>query len=288
MSASDALIAGTAATALAVSCVPGAITVTGRDSPTSRRPTRRSGPSSVPGSIRSGRIDRGSPRPRQSSSDQVPVRGSSSWVVEASVRSPARRPVRSQPKRSGIISSVSATSSSGEFARLQRQELIDRVERQELQAGDLVDPLARDEPERGLDHAVGPGVAVVDRVAQQGVARGRPGRSRRPRYRRRRRRARRRSRGRLAQGRLDLVEEPGEVPVERVEHPDRPVGEPVDLLQGEPLAVEPAQQPPAALGPQVQGQVVGRRCHVSCFAPSPQGGLACAPRSSEWNLDERQ
>src|SRR3712207_3835967 len=92
-------LAGAAATALAVSCVAGARTGSAAI-PTSSATDRRSGPSSVPGSISSGRIPRGRPSPAHSSSDQAPALGSSSWVVEASVRSPARRPVRSQPKRS--------------------------------------------------------------------------------------------------------------------------------------------------------------------------------------------
>ena len=68
------------------------------------------------------------------------------------------------------MSSVSATSSSGERDSHQGQKLVHRVERQELQAGDLVDPLAGDPLERGFEHSVGPGVAIVDRVAQKRVA----------------------------------------------------------------------------------------------------------------------
>ena len=266
---------GTAATALAVSWVAGAMTVMGRASPSSSATDRRIGPSSVPGSIRSGRIARGMPRPRQSSSDQVPLRGSSNWVVEASVRSPARRPVKSQPKRSGIISSVSADSRSGDFDLRQGQELIERVERQELQAGDLVDPLARDALERRVEHAVGPRVAIMHRVAQQGIAPSdqaeidapgidadavelAAGRSR------------------LPQRDLELLEEPGQVPVERIEHPDRAVGEAMDLLQLEPLAVEAAQEPPAALGAQVQRQVIARLGHVRRFSRRARW-LRCGP-----------
>jgi len=110
-------VAGTAATALAVSCVAGAITVTGRTSPVSSATDERNAPKTLPGAISSGKIARGSSSAWHSSSDQVPPCGSSNCVVEALVRSPARRPVKSQPNRSGIMSSVSATSKSGERNR---------------------------------------------------------------------------------------------------------------------------------------------------------------------------
>ena len=138
------------------------------------------------------------------------------------------------------MSSVSATSRSGERDRRQGQELVHRIERQELQAGDLVDPLAGDALERRFEHAVGPGIAIVDRVAKQGFATAdqpeinSPGvdadavelatlRSA------------------LSQRRLDLVEQPRQVPVEGIQHPNRAVGEAVGFFQRQVLAVEAAQ-----------------------------------------------
>ena len=52
--------------------------------------------------------------------------------------------------------------------------------------------------------------------------------------------------------------------MEGVEQADRVVREPMDLLQREPIAVEPPDQAPAALGAEVQGQkVAGGRHRVS-------------------------
>ena len=51
----------------------------------------------------------------------------------------------------------------------QSKELVNRVERQELQTGDLVDPFTRNLLTRGLDHALGARIAVVHRIAQQHV-----------------------------------------------------------------------------------------------------------------------
>ena len=74
----------------------------------------RSGPSSLPGSINSGKIARVVQVAGIIRQTRVRCAQLSNCVVEALVRSPARRPVKSQPKRSGIMSSVSATSNSGE------------------------------------------------------------------------------------------------------------------------------------------------------------------------------
>ena len=68
-------------------------------------------------------------------------------------------------------------------------------------------------------------------------------------------------RGPFADRGLHLVEEPGQVPVEGIEDPHRPIGEAVNFLHLQELAVEPAQQPAAALGPQVERQIVARRRH---------------------------
>ncbi len=147
-----------------------------------------------------------------------------------------------------------------------RQQLIERVERQELEPGDLVDPLARDPAEGRLEHAVRPRIAVVDRVAQQRIpapdqaevdAPGVDPHAVEPRV----------GRGRFAEGDLDLFEEPGQVPVQGVEDPDRPVGEAVDLFEDDSLAVEFAQEPSPALSPQVEGQVVARFRHGAWDLP---------------------
>ena len=221
----------------------------------------RNGPTSVPGSISSGRIANGKSSAEQISDDQSPVRGSSNWVVDASVRSPSRRPVKSQAKRSGIISIVSATSRIGDWLDPHREELIDGVEGQELQPGDLIDPLARDLLSRELGHAVGSCVPVVDGVSEQRVTPAdepeidapgidadavevSPG-----------------SRRGLLDGGLHLLEESGDVPVECIHHPDRAVGKSVDLVEREGLAVEPTEYPPAALGAEVEGEVVAGVSH---------------------------
>ena len=139
--------------------------------------------------------------------------------------------------------------------------------------GDLVDPLAGDEPAGGLDHPLGPGVAVVDRVAEQDIAPadepevdapGIDGHPIEPRA----------LGGGLAQGDLHLFEEAQDVPVERIEQPDRPVREPVDLFEREPFAVELPEQAPAALGAEVEGEIIGRVRHEEPRrVPSPEGSI---------------
>ncbi len=82
--------------------------------PTPPQRDGRSCPSVVPASISSGSIARGRPSAVQSSSDHAPLRASSNCVVDAFVRSQTRRPVKSHPNKSGIRSSDSLTSSSGD------------------------------------------------------------------------------------------------------------------------------------------------------------------------------
>ncbi len=157
---------GTATTADAVSCEPTATTGVLAAWPVASATGGSSGPSTSPGSRRAGRIPTGTSTRSASPVAQVRVRTSYSWVVEAFVCSAATCPVSQCPSRSGR-SSIVATSSSGGL----RGELVDRVERQLLDAGGGVELLGRDPPAHLLEDSVGAGVAVAVRVAEQ-----RPGR----------------------------------------------------------------------------------------------------------------
>ena len=88
----------------------------------------------------------------------------------ASVISLHFTPVNSQWNRSGTINSVSATSNKRRAGQFHRQELVQRVELHELQAGVAEDLLAADDAEGLVHHAVGAAVAVVVGIAQQFVA----------------------------------------------------------------------------------------------------------------------
>lgn len=101
-------VAGTAATAEAVSCEATVTTAVSAGSPVYAATWGRSVPAWVPGR-RSGGSRRGSmpSRPR-SSSAQVAVRASKRPVVEALVSSAPMSPVSQWVSRSGIISSVRA------------------------------------------------------------------------------------------------------------------------------------------------------------------------------------
>jgi len=142
---------GTAATALAVSWVAGAMTRT-LGIPTSWATDRRIAPISVPGSISSGRIALGKFIAVQSSSDQVPDLGSRSLrcrgvgpLARASARQEPRKHIRHHQERLRRLQD-------GRVRQLQRQELIERVEREELQPGHFIDPLAGDSMEGRLEH----------------------------------------------------------------------------------------------------------------------------------------
>ena len=108
---------GTAATALAVSCVAGATTLTVSGRPAARATAGDSGPNSVPGGTigpkrRSGR----SSRPI-SSRFQSRVVGSTSCVVVALVNSTASDPHRQRWNQSGISTIRRAADSSSGWSR---------------------------------------------------------------------------------------------------------------------------------------------------------------------------
>ena len=152
-----------------------------------------------------------------------------------------------------------------------RQELVDGVDGHELDAGRGVDLVPGHQRERALDHAVGPRVAVVDRVREQppalveqaevhapgvdadrGHATGSP---------------------RLAQAGRDVAEQPQGVPVHRPGHGHGHVREAVDVLDGEPPAVERAHEDPPALGADVDGgQAQGAALSQGGRPPRGAGG----------------
>ena len=108
----SSLAAGTAATALAVSCEPTAMTST-RPSPVSSAMSSRSCPRTVPGITIGQKRRRSSPRLSMRSQSQSRFSASSISDVEAMVYSVLASPVRKKEKRSGVKSSRSAMSSCG-------------------------------------------------------------------------------------------------------------------------------------------------------------------------------
>ena len=150
--------------------MPGAITVTGRDSPTSSATDARSGPSSRPRLDQRGQDRSGQPE----CAAELVGPGAGPGIEELGRRGVgalAGAPAGQQPaEQVGHHQQRLGHLQQRRVRPLQRQKLIDRVERQELQARDLVDPLAGDLLERGGQHPVGPRIAIVDRIAQQGVS----------------------------------------------------------------------------------------------------------------------
>ena len=123
-------------------------------------------------------------------------------------------------------------------------ELIQRVEGQELDAGDRVDLFARHAlPDRFHD-PVGARVAVVVRVFEQVAVLAEervvaaPGVDAD---------ALERRVGGLVETAPDLEPQPEDVPLERAAVPDRLVGEPAHFVQGERAGVQPPEHRPSAL-----------------------------------------
>ena len=161
---SDRRLAGTPTTAEAVSCEPTWITGVAAGRPVASATSPRSGPSRSPGSDRSANRRRGSPSASMMSHAHVADVASSRPVVEAFVRSAAGRPVSQVPTRSGMRTIVAA--SAIEVFGLGR-ELVERVERQELQARPRVQAVRRHDRVDALDAARGPLVAVVERLGDE-------------------------------------------------------------------------------------------------------------------------
>lgn len=103
--------AGTAATAEAVSCEPTAVTGTGPASPVSSSTSGRNRPAGSPGWRSGANNSRSTPSRWARSADQVRVRGSISWVVEALVSSVPCTPVSQYDIKSGINKSRRAGAS---------------------------------------------------------------------------------------------------------------------------------------------------------------------------------
>ena len=234
-----------------------------RASPAASARSGRRLPSTVPGCTISGRIAVGMPEPLEHRPGPVRGRrrpGTGSW--RRSVYSATAAPDRKWANRSAIISSRSAWRQQRVVRADHREQLVERVDRHELDAGRRVDLLARHDGEGRLDHAVGParrGSGPGSRAAGRGR---RAARSRRPRCRRptdatgppaparRRPAAISPNRRRTSQCR---------VPPTR----DRDVGEAVDVLDRE--AARRRSVPTsdaAALGAEVDGREAERRCSV--------------------------
>ena len=152
-------------------------------------------------------------------------------------------------------------------------ELIQRVERQELDAGDGVDLVGRDAFEDGFHDAVGALVAIVVRVLQEdalladervvaapGVdadaVDGRAGGALHP--------------------LLELEPDAEDIPVERSVLPDRLVDEPVHLADVEHARAEPAEHGTAALGSEIERQKMSA-CRHRGFYGGPQDTLSARP-----------
>ena len=178
--------AGTAATAAAVSCVAGAITGAGVQ-PRLRRPrVRPQRPQH-----RARRHDRARDALRQAErrtrpSAQRPRRrvehlagAGVGEFVDLDAGEEVVEQVRHEQQRLGRVQQRRAVA-------LQGQQLEQRVEAHELDAGLPEELLARHPGEGRFHDAFGVRIAVVARVAEQRSRRGRAGRNRRPRCRRRR------------------------------------------------------------------------------------------------------
>ena len=125
-----------------------------------------------------------------------------------------------------------------------RGELIDRVERQLLDPGHRVQ-LGRADPRGYLaGDPVGPAVAVVHRVAQQRAVRAEQAVVHGPRVDADAGQVR--APGRGAQPGQHVRVQPEDVPVQRAQHPDRLVAEPVRLAQPQRARPGPAGHHPAA------------------------------------------
>ncbi len=146
-------------------------------------------------------------------------------------------------------------------------QLIERVEGQELNAGDRVDLVGRNAFEDGLHDAVGALVAIVIRVLEQhalladervvappGVdadAFDRRG-------------------GRPLHPLLDLEPDPQHIPLERAVLSNGLVDEAVDLADVENARAEPPEHSAAALGSEVERQKMSACSHgVHTFGPAP-------------------
>ena len=265
---------GAPTTADAVSCEPGS------DHPRAREAGRTGdlgpqGPRTVPGSTTSGSIAVGMPRRSSIGRAQSRARASRHWLVLAFVYSATDAPDRKWANRSPISSRRSAWPSSGSLAADHRQQLVQRVDRHELDAGGRVDLLARHRrAHAGLHHPHGPCVPVVDRVRQQPAARVEEPEVDAPRV------DTDRGDGTIGAGttqaRGDLAEQVQEVPVQRAGQRHRDVGEPVDVRDREAVAVERADEDPAALRAEVdRGQAErgvsqgGRPRRAAGGTPSP-------------------
>ena len=174
-------------TALAVSCVPGSTTST------SARPVALGTAGSSGRELRARADDRGREFARA-----IAIARTIRWPNAAARVEELRgrgvghvrwlfRPVSSQWNRSGIIKNDSAMSNSGEFATPHRQQLIERVDLHELQAGlarrSL--PAARSRS-AAFEHPSVRGIAIAIWDCRAARRRGRAVRNRRPKYRRRR------------------------------------------------------------------------------------------------------
>jgi hypothetical protein len=124
--------------------------------------------------------------------------------------------------------------------------LVQRVDPHELQTCAAVDVGLRDLRECGLHRPFGVRVAVVARVAEQRAAAAEQGEVDAPRI---HPHAIDPLRG--PQGGKDLGVQTEDVPVQGVERPHRAVGEAVDDVERQPLAVERAEHAPAAFGAEV-------------------------------------
>ena len=132
-------------------------------------------------------------------------------------------------------------------------ELIQRVEGQELDAGDRVDLLPRHDLPDGFHDPVGTGIAIVVRVFEQVAVLAEervvasPGVDAD---------ALERGAGGVVETAPDLEPQPEDVPLERSAVPDRLVGEPAHLVQGEGARVQPSEHRPSALRAEIDCEKV--------------------------------
>ncbi len=151
--------------------------------------------------------------------------------------------------------------------QLHGQQLVERVELHELQAGVAENLFAADQGERLFHHAVGAAVAIVIGVAQQFIAGGQqteidaPGVDAHAGYGRRPSRG-----GRRPQALADVGPQSQQVPVQMSGRLDGAVLEAVDFLQPQLPAVEPSQDVTAAGCPHVNRQICPLGHRLPCLS----------------------
>ena len=160
----------------------------------------------------------------------------------------------------------------------QGQKLIDRIKRQELQARDLVDALARNFLKGNVNHAIGSGITIMHRISKQRIALANQAKVNAPGINTNTIQTTTTC-GSLPDRNLDFIKEAWQVPVERIEHLNGTVGEAVSFFKGKVLAIKTAQETSTAFRSQVECKVIARHSHRPYFSGHRQANDLMTPMS---------